>query len=95
MGSQLVSYTGQIKGNRWCTMGSKRKYAFHANKNREIRFDCWIVFLANVEYGSHELASAQENSTTKPTTHNNPRAAIGCLQKHDDKYALLADDGRT
>jgi Protein of unknown function (DUF5818) len=39
------------------------------------------------------FASAQENSTTKPTIHNSTRALTGCLQKGDDEYVLLADDG--
>ena len=41
------------------------------------------------------FASAQENSTTKPTTHNSTRALTGCLQEGDDEYVLLADDGGT
>jgi hypothetical protein len=45
--------------------------------------------------GFMSVAFAQENSTTKPTIHNNTRAVIGCLQKSDDEYVLLADDGRT
>lgn len=40
-------------------------------------------------------ASAQENSTTKPTIHNNTRVLTGCLQKADDEYVLLADDSVT
>lgn len=41
------------------------------------------------------LASAQENSTTKPTIQGGTRALTGCLQKGDDEYVLLADDGGT
>jgi hypothetical protein len=41
------------------------------------------------------FASAQENSTTKPMIHYNTRAVTGCLQKGDDEYVLLADDGGT
>ena len=41
------------------------------------------------------FASAQENATTKPTIHNSTRALTGCLQKGDDEYVLLADDGGT
>lgn len=39
------------------------------------------------------FASAQENSTTKPTIHNSTRALTGCVEKGDDEYVLLADDG--
>jgi hypothetical protein len=39
------------------------------------------------------FASAQENSTTRPTIHNSTRTLTGCLQKGDDEFVLLADDG--
>ena len=52
-------------------------------------------FAALLVLGVIGCASAQENSTTKPTIHNGTRALIGCLQRGDDEYVLLADDGRT
>lgn len=41
------------------------------------------------------FASAQENETAKSTIHKSTRALTGCLQKSDDEYVLLADDGGT
>jgi hypothetical protein len=43
--------------------------------------------------GSTGFASAQDNSTTKPTIHNGTRTLTGCLQKGDDEYVLDSDGG--
>jgi hypothetical protein len=54
-----------------------------------------VAFPAVLRLGVIGFASAQENSTSKSTNHNSTRALTGCLQKGDDEYVLLADDGRT
>jgi Protein of unknown function (DUF5818) len=52
------------------------------------------AFAVILAMGSMEFASAQDNSTTKPTTHNSTRTLTGCLQKGDDEYVLTSDGGR-
>jgi hypothetical protein len=57
-----------------------------------IKIGTWAVAVILV-MGPLGFASAQENSTMKPTIHHSTRAVTGCLQNGDDEYVLLADDG--
>ncbi len=54
---------------------------------------CSWAFAVILPMSFSGVASAQENSATKPTIHDSMRALTGCLQKGDDEYVLLADDG--
>jgi hypothetical protein len=51
-------------------------------------------FAVILAMGSMGFASAQDNSTMKPTIHNSTRTLTGCLQKSDDEYVLASDGGR-